>query len=189
MKLIYSIIILVFCLTNVSMAQEPDTVSQLDIPSYMGKWYELASIPQSFQRDCLKNTTADYSLEGDEIKVINSCDREDGTRKSSEGRARLNPDFTSPSKLEVTFVNFLGWQWMFAGNYWVLDLDTQYQWSIVGDPNLEYLWILSRTPQLSKEKLILLREKIKSIGYDTCEILLSITDSNGLDKRRPLCDL
>ncbi len=154
------------------------TVPELNVEQYLGKWYQIATIPAWFQRNCVKNTTAEYSKSEDGlIKVENRCEKEDGEVSVAEGAARLNPKFDSASKLQVSFVKFLGhWIWAFGGNYWVMDLGTNgnnYEYSIVGDPTRKYLWILARKPQLSIEELRSIRDKIKAQSYNLDKIIVT----------------
>lgn len=132
------------------------TVASVDLQKYLGLWYEVASIPQSFQKDCIKNTTAEYSLdtETDYIVVMNSCLRADGTTDSAEGRARVaSGGLRSKAQLEVTFVKLGDWIFAAGGDYWIIGLDKQYRWAVVGHPSHDYAWILSRTPNLSRRYL------------------------------------
>lgn len=163
------------------------TAPFVDISKYLGKWYEVASIPQSFQSQCVKNTTAEYSeAEKGRIKVLNSCSTQDGTVSGAEGRAKV-VDAESNSKLKVTFVKIGGWVFAFGGNYWVMDVAQDYSLALVADPSAEYAWILSRTPAVSKEVLAEAEAKYAKAGYDTCRILTSVQDG-GISSRVPLCD-
>jgi apolipoprotein D and lipocalin family protein len=154
------------------------TVPDLNLDRYLGKWYQIATIPASFQRDCVKNTTAEYSkIDNNLIKVENRCEKEDGKISIANGAARLNPQSNSPGKLQVSFLNVLGyWIWNFGGNYWVMDLgksDEEYDYSVVGDPTRQYLWILARKPQLALEELKRIRDKIKDQDYDLEKIMVT----------------
>ena len=161
------------------------TVPWVDLNLYVGKWFEIASIPQSFQRKCVRNTTAEYSLvQNDLIKVLNSCDKEDGKRMMAEGRARIE-DTTSNSKLRVTFVKLIQWVFTFGGNYWIIDLAPDYSYAVVGDPSRKYLWILARQPTLPIKTLATIERKITDQGYDSSLILTSI-QNGGFDTRKPL---
>ncbi len=178
----------ILSLTAHSFALE--TVPQLDLESYKGLWHEIGSIPQSFSKDCVANTTAEYNiLEDGLVQVLNSCYEADGNINVAEGRARLDRELNSPSKLEVTFVKFIDWVWSFSGAYWVIDLDEAYQWSVVGHPDLTYLWILSRTPSMNLEKLYEIRRDIEAMGYDACQVLMTKNDSNTYNGQERLCDL
>lgn len=168
-------------------AKEVTTVPQVELEKYLGKWHEIASIPQFFQRKCVSNVTAEYSLdEPNTIKVINSCDQEDGKRKVAEGRARIEDD-KSNAKLKVTFVKLIRWIYAFGGDYWVIDLASDYRYAVVGHPSREYAWILSRTPNMSEEDLIVVSNNLLNQGYDLCKIFTSKQDG-GLNIKAPLCE-
>lgn len=165
-----------------------ETVDQVDLHQYLGKWHEVASIPQSFQKMCVGNTTAEYSFaEGHLLRVLNSCDTQEGTRKLAEGRAKVI-DTKSNAKLKVTFVKFIDWIFAFGGDYWILFLGENYSYAVVGDPSREYAWILSRTPVLPYRALVAAEQNLKSNGYNTCRILTSI-QKGGFSERKPVCDV
>lgn len=179
-------------MTMISFAhakQELPVVPFVDLNQYLGKWYEIAAIPQSFQKKCVANTMAEYSMSQNQnlIKVVNSCEKADGTRDVAEGRAEV-VDKTSNAKLRVTFVNFFGWIFAFGGDYWIVDLAPDYSYAIVGHPDRTYAWILSRTPNMAISELKKLEAKLKSLGYDTCQLLTSV-QAGGLQERKPLCQL
>lgn len=167
-------------------------VANLDPVKYQGKWYEIASIPASFQKDCFSNTRAQYTYneKNETIKVINSCDKENGKTKVANGVARVNPKYEHSSQLQVTFVKFLGLPiWAFGGDYWVLYLDEDYQVSLVGEPSRKYAWILSREKRLEKRILENLREVLVENGYNPCTLLLSRNDEQAIPGDRPtLCE-
>jgi apolipoprotein D and lipocalin family protein len=121
------------------------TVEKVDLSRYLGTWYEIASFPQSFQEGCT-GTTANYTLRDDgEIEVLNRCFKGalDGEEDSAEGRARVVDEKTN-AKLEVSFFR------PFWGAYWIIDLGESYEYAVVGHPSRDYLWILSRTPQMDE---------------------------------------
>ncbi|MGZ3745090.1 MAG: lipocalin family protein [Pseudobdellovibrionaceae bacterium] len=164
-----------------------ETVQFVNLQKYVGKWYEIASIPAWFQKDCISNTTAEYSFaENNLIKVLNSCETQNGERKFAEARAKVM-DITTNSKLKVTFVKFFYWIFAFGGNYWILNLASDYSYSIVGDPTRKYAWILSREPLMPQDKLIAAENSLKSQGYDTCKVLTSV-QQRGFSARTPLCE-
>ena len=143
----------------------PDTVSFVDLDRYAGRWYEIASIPNRFQKHCRGNTVASYRpVAKQRIEVINSCLDKDGAVDTAQGIARI-VDSGSNAKLEVSFVSLFGWQ-LFWGDYWVLELSPDYSYVIVGTPNFRYGWILSRTPELSAEIRQYLDERLSAAGYD-----------------------
>ncbi|MCS7052785.1 MAG: lipocalin family protein [Ignavibacterium sp.] len=142
------------------------TVDFVDLKKYVGVWYEIAKIPNRFQSQCVKETTARYNLkENGEIEVINSCIDKNGNLDKTVGIARV-VDKKTNSKLEVSFFSILGWR-PFWGDYWIIGLDENYQWAIVGTPSRKYGWILARKPQLDKEALNKIFQILKEQGYNT----------------------
>lgn len=167
---------------------ELPVVSSVDLNQYLGKWYEIAAIPQFFQKKCVANTTAEYSKTDSElIKVMNSCDNAEGNREIAEGRAEV-VDTNSNAKLRVTFVHFIFWIFQIGGDYWIIELAPDYSYAVVGHPDRTYAWILSRTPAMADGVLKALEVKIKSLGYDTCKILTSV-QAGGVQERKPLCQI
>jgi apolipoprotein D and lipocalin family protein len=120
-------------------------VKELDIEKYLGKWYEIARYDHKFERG-LVGVTASYSFRDDgKIKVVNAGFKEtlNGQKSEAIGKAKI-PDPNVPSKLKVSFF------WFFYGDYFVFELDENYQWAVIGSSTDKYLWILSRTPQLDE---------------------------------------
>jgi apolipoprotein D and lipocalin family protein len=145
--------------------KEPETVKTVDLNRYAGTWYEIAKIPNRFQDHCIKNVTATYALREDgKIDVINRCVEEDGSIDEAEGIA-LVVDAESFSKLEVSFVSFLGIR-PFWGDYWILGLAENYSYAIVGDPSRDYGWILSRNQKMTDIDLEACFEILRQQGYD-----------------------
>jgi apolipoprotein D and lipocalin family protein len=143
-----------------------ETVKKVDLNRYIGLWYEIAKIPNRFQKDCQSNTTAEYSLRDDgRINVKNSCSRADGKRNITEGIARVVEN-SNNSKLEVSFFSILGIRPVW-GDYWIIGLDDNYKYAVIGDPDRKYGWILSRTQDLSKKNLDEAFQILRSKGYDT----------------------
>lgn len=137
------------------------TAAHVDLPRYLGTWYEIASFPQWFQRNC-HGTTATYSLRDDgDIEVQNRCRKGslDGKESGAKGKAWV-VDKATNAKLKVQFV------WPFRADYWILDVDPDYQWALVGDPSRKYLWILSRTPQMAPAVYESLLEKLRAQQFD-----------------------
>ncbi len=142
-------------------------VKELDLERYLGKWYEIARFPHSFE-DGLVGVTATYSMRPDgKIKVINQgyVGSLNGKLKTAEGKAKI-PDKSKPANLKVAFFLF------FYGEYNVLELDSEnYQWAMIGSSSDKYFWILSRTPQMDAKIYSMLLEKAKSRGYDLSKII------------------
>jgi apolipoprotein D and lipocalin family protein len=140
------------------------TVPSVDLPRYLGRWYEVARLPNRFEKKCDRDVTADYAMDGKKIRVVNTCVKADGTITRSRGSAKI-VDLATNAKLKVTFF------WPFYGNYWILGLGPDYRWAVVGEPSRKYLWILSRTPSLSAEDWRLAEDVIREAGYSAGELM------------------
>ncbi|MBN2355968.1 lipocalin family protein [candidate division KSB1 bacterium] len=148
------------------------TVSSVDLKRYTGLWYEVAKIPNSFQRQCACGTTAEYQLRDDgRLTVINSCVKKDGSVSRASGIARVIDDQTR-AKLKVSFVSILGIR-LFWGDYWIIGLDADYDWAIVGTPSRKYGWILSRSAQLSDTVLDSIYTLLGENGYDPTDFVMT----------------
>jgi len=121
-----------------------ETVAQVDLQRYLGRWYEIARYPNRFQQGC-QDSHADYSLRDDgDIEVLNSCrDAARGTIRQAKGRAWV-VDSASNAKLKVSFF------WPFRGDYWIIELGPDYEYAVIGTPDRSYFWILSRSPQMAE---------------------------------------
>jgi len=141
------------------------SVNSVDLNRYTGVWYEIAKYPNRFQRDCDRDTTATYSLmENGKVKVLNVCFNKEGKEKRAEGSAKVVDEVTH-AKLKVTFF------WPFYGDYWIIDLDKDYQYAVVGEPSRNYLWILSRTPQMDDTLYQSVLKNITNAGYDISKLV------------------
>lgn len=150
-----------------------DTVESVDIQKYLGKWYEIALLPNSFEEGC-HCTTAEYSLiDSNTIRVVNTCnqDSSNGEIDQAKGKAFV-VEGSNNSKLKVQFF------WPFKGDYWILKLDKDYKYALVGSPNREYLWILSRTPQLENEIIDELKSIAQNKGFDTSKLIYTDQSCN-----------
>ena len=143
------------------------TIAKLDVPRYMGTWHEIAKFPNRFQAKCVANTRARYLAQTDgSVQVLNSCITADGSTIDALGLAKQVGPATSP-KLQVRFAPaWLSWLPMVWGDYWVIDLDTDYQLAAVSDAKREYLWVLSRTPQVNAKAYDALLERLKAQHFD-----------------------
>ncbi len=160
-----SFLILIVSTPLFSQTEQVKTVDHVDLKKYVGLWYEIARIPNKFQDQCVKGTTAQYSIENDDrIKVINSCIDEDGEVDEAEGVAKV-VDKKSNAKLEVSFVSFLGIR-PFWGDYWIVGLDENYMWAVIGTPDRKYGWILSRTKKLEESTMNEIKNILKRNGYN-----------------------
>ena len=142
-----------------------EVVPHVDLRRYLGTWYEIATIPQRFQKGCV-GVTAEYALRNDgDIDVVNTCrqDTLDGKVRSVRGKAWV-VDKATNAKLKVRFF------WPFSGAYWIIELDPEYRWAVVGHPGRGYLWILSRTPQMDGALYDEIIRRVTAKGYDTSRI-------------------
>jgi apolipoprotein D and lipocalin family protein len=169
-------------------ATDVKTVDTVDLQRYLGKWHEIAAIPQFFQRKCVRDTTAEYSaLESGDIRVDNTCTRDDGNREKVEGRARRSEP-AATSKLEVSFLKLFGeYRFWAGGDYWIIELDPNYQWVVVGHPSRRYGWVLARKQSLPVANIAEIIGRIKAQGYDACEFIVT-PQTGGMTIKRPLCD-
>lgn len=142
------------------------TVGHVDIPRYMGVWYEIASYPQWFSKNCY-NTSATYTLRSDgKVDVLNQCHKGSptGPVKTAKGIARINNSETN-AELKVSFF------WPFWGDYWIIELGDQYEYAVVSEPGRSTLWILSRTPMIDQETLNILLDRLKHVhGFDITKL-------------------
>lgn len=185
-RLIFAIMVGAFvggCTTDPAVPM--NTVSGFDLQRYLGQWHQVAAIPAWFQADCVANTRANYALSDDGLtEVVNACETADGTLNEADARARVLNDGSS-GRLEVTFVDVLGaWFWPAAGDYWIIGLDPDYRWSVVGEPRREFAWILARSQTLDLETLQEIRWILEREAYDSCALLLTTPERQGR-----LCDV
>jgi apolipoprotein D and lipocalin family protein len=151
-----------------------EAITSLDVPRYMGTWYEVAKYPNWFQKRCIANTSATYAVQPNGmLQVLNRCQKEDGSMSEALGAAKQVGEANSP-KLEVRFapawLSFLPFVW---GNYWVIDLDPQYQLAAVSEPSRKYLWILSRSKTVEPKAYEALLQRLKQKGFNLDAIEIS----------------
>ena len=172
----------VSALWAVGVAAAPSTVAApppllalptLDVPSYMGTWYQVAWFPNRFQAQCVADTRATYRLlPTGKVEVLNRCRQADGTIDDVLGIARpsgsvIEGNQLKPAQLEVSFLpEGLRWLPVGWGRYWVLQLGAEGRYAVIGEPTREYLWVLSRTPQLSAADESAIRSKLQQQGYE-----------------------
>ena len=133
-------------------------VDHVVLERYAGVWYEIARLPNRFQKQCICNTKAEYTLTDAGVRVRNSCVRVDGKTDTIEGIAQVVPG-SGNAKLRVSFFR------PFYGDYWILALDQDYEWALVGTPDRKYLWILSRAPHLADEVQQAIIARAAELGF------------------------
>jgi lipocalin len=152
------------CQTENKSKMNTATVKELDLNRYLGTWYEIARFDHRFERG-LVGATATYSMRDDgKIKVVNQGRKNvlDGKLSIAEGKAKLTDE---PGKLKVSFF------WIFYADYFVLELDQEYQWALIGSNSAKYLWILSRTPKLDDNVKNMILQKAEERGYDITKLI------------------
>ncbi len=163
----FALLMLVSCGNNVPMNPiDTSTVKEVILEKYLGTWYEIARFPHSFEKG-LVGVTANYSMRKDgKIRVVNKGFKGslDGKLSRAEGKAKI-PDPTVSSRLKVSFFLF------FYGDYYVLELDPDYQWAMIGSSSPNYFWILSRTPQMDPKVYQALLENAERRGYDLSPLI------------------
>lgn len=174
-------LVLLAALTAAVNAQEKSkqplsVVPAVDLIRYMGTWYEIARLPNSFQNACISDVTATYTLMDDgEIVVVNRCRKENGEITEAEGRAKRASTDEPNTKLKVRFapaiLSFLPFVW---GDYWIIDLSPDYTYAVIGEPDRKYLWILSRTPSMDEATLRVVLDAIKETGYDLAGLIKTV---------------
>jgi apolipoprotein D and lipocalin family protein len=142
-----------------------DTVKSLDLNRYAGLWYEIATIPQGFEKDCV-GTTATYRVLPDgNLEVYNQCHLKTlgGEQKDIKGKAKV-PDPTEPGRLKVDFGMFK------SGDYWVLELGETYNYAVVGTPDKKQCWILARQTTMDPVFFQAIVERLRRRGYEVEKI-------------------
>lgn len=173
MKRTLTILIIIALFAPLMAQNNLSVVPSVDLNRYAGKWYEIARKPFSFESK-LKCITATYSLRDDgRIDVVNAGRLISNPEKISTAHAKASvPDKNSPAKLKVQFF------WPFKGNYWIMYLDENYKYVLIGEPSLKYLWILARESKLEEPVMQMLLKKAAGAGYDLKDLVITVQDCN-----------
>ena len=140
---------------------EPLAARPIEVERYLGRWHEAARLPNRFERGCVA-ATAEYGLREDGlISVLNTCIEEGGETRDAKGRARI----VGEGKLEVSFFG------PFWGDYWVLDRAEDYSWSLVGEPEGRYLWVLTRAERVTPVERAAFEARLSALGYDVSKLV------------------
>ena len=176
-KLIVAGVLLMFGALIVKASQKDKeplrVVPSVDLERYEGLWYEIARLPNRFEEKCAGDVTAQYErLVDGRLKVVNSCRKKDGKMTKAEGVARLADKSGPNSRLEVrfapSFLSFLPFVW---GDYQIIELAPDYSHAVVGSPDRDYLWILSRTPQIDEDTYKKLTEAAAAQGFEVTKLI------------------
>lgn len=168
-------LLLAACLGSLAPAAAlADPLPTLDLPAYMGRWYQVALYPNRFQAQCVDSTSATYTLQEDgRVQVVNRCrtekgwDETVGIARPREGVERRPGGVLAPASLEVSFLpRYLRWLGVGWGSYDVLQLGPQQAWAVVSEPSRNYLWVLARTPQLEPAQWAAVEALLQQRGFD-----------------------
>ena len=146
----------------VQVSLKQNTKAKVDVNLYSGTWYEIVRKPMSHQKECVCSQ-AQYTNNGDHIGVFNQCNTKDGGLKSASAKAYTANDYNT--RLKVYFAPFI------AGEYWILDIDPNYQWVIVGEPCKKFAWVLARTKTIPQDVLQARLNTLKSLGFDLSDLI------------------
>lgn len=140
------------------------TVSSVDLNRYMGDWYEIARTPNRYESECASDASAHYQLMPDgRVAIKNECRTSRGKTHTAQGKGTV-ADQDSKAKLKVSFF------WPFSGDYWIIDLDKDYLYAVVGEPERKNLWVLSRTPNLDQRTYDEILKRIQAQGYEISRV-------------------
>lgn len=150
----------------------PPTIRALDLPRYLGTWYEIARLPMRHEPEEASDISASYALEADGSVEVRNRMRHRGQVEEALGRATAVDD--TGSRLQVTFLpQGLRWIPFTKGDYWIIALDPAYSIALVGSPDRRYLWLLARETVLDP----LTREHYLAIarrqGFDLGQLILT----------------
>ncbi len=170
------LLLALFVATAVAQTPAPlQALPALDVPSYMGTWYQVLWFPNRFQKQCVADTAATYrDLGNGSVEVSNRCRTADGAIDSVVGVARppagvsrIDAGALRPARLEVSFLPaWLRWTGIGWGAYWVVDLAPDGRYAIVSEASREYLWVLARQPALTSDDDKVIRSKLQALGFD-----------------------
>ncbi|WP_119155695.1 lipocalin family protein [Caldimonas tepidiphila] len=158
--------------------EDPRTVPLLDLDRYAGDWYEVARLPTALERGCSRDASTRYTLRGDDTLVVtNRCVQDDGSVEAVTGIAQ-QPDPAAPGKLKLSFApDMLRWLPFTWADYWVLHVDDDYSHAVVGTPERDHLWLLSRTPRMDDTTFHRLASLAAGQGYEVHRLRRTVQTS------------
>lgn len=166
-----SVLIIANSMTWAEVKTPVSAVKQFDVDRYLGTWYEIARLPNRFQKACVKGNQAHYEKVAQNIGVTNRCQMDNGEWKTAEAMAY--PQNAIGSELKVSFLpKYLRWIPFTTGDYWVMRIDEGYQVALVGEPSREFLWILARTPTIDPAVIEDYLKTATEQGYDVRTMII-----------------
>ncbi|AEV31811.1 bacterial lipocalin [Owenweeksia hongkongensis DSM 17368] len=156
-----SLMLLMGCSVN----QPLETAKDVSLEKYQGVWYDIAHLPQKLQDDC-RCVTAEYTLKDGFVEVFNTCyNKESGQVSTITGKATTSTESGDNSQLQVQFF------WPFKGDYYIIKIEPNYSYAMVGAPDRESLWILCREPQPAAVKLKEYLNLAEELGFNTSNLV------------------
>jgi len=148
-------------------------VPQLNLPRFLGRWHGVAWLPLPFQRRCAGELTLDYAARDDGLIAVHSaCRGEDGRISEAHGVARQPEPLREPGRLQLRFAPaWLDRLRLVWNEHWILALDDDYHWALVGEPRRRFLWILNREPRMDYHLLDDLKTIARRMGYDLAPLI------------------
>jgi apolipoprotein D and lipocalin family protein len=143
---------------------EPLEVAEVELGRFEGGWYEIAKIPRATQSGCTGPVAVYRVVSKTELDVYSECHEGelDGPLRRMAARAKVgDPD--EPAKLSLDFGGFFG-------DYWIVDVAADYRYAAVGHPSRDYLWILSRTPEMEQVDFDAVVLHAQNKGFDTARL-------------------
>ncbi|UGB45285.1 lipocalin family protein [Frateuria edaphi] len=159
----------------VTAARGVEAVPWVDLERYIGRWHGVAWLPLPFQRRCMGELTLEYAPRDDGlVAVVSACRGEDGRLSETHGVLRQPEPLREPARLQLRFAPAWLDRLRFVWNeHWVIGLDRDYRWAVVGEPRRRYLWILGREPRMDYQLLEELKAIPRRMGYDLAPRLVS----------------
>ena len=147
-------------------------VPYVNLERYTGTWYEIARYPHRFQEGCMESSATYTLIEHEKIGVLNQCRKNslEGELSTARGKAWV-VDTETNAKLKVRFF------WPFSGDYWIIDLGENYDYAVVGHPNRNYLWILSRTPRMDDTLYNQILDRLRKQHYELAPLIKTLQAS------------
>jgi apolipoprotein D and lipocalin family protein len=159
--------------TTAGVTEALQTVERVDLERYAGDWYEIARLPAWFQRKCLQSRASYEIAAADRIAVTNSCRTRSGDIDVATGTATVVDPETN-AKLEVVFDNWFSrlFPGLTKGDYWIIHLDETYSEVLVGTPDRDYLWIMTRRKKVEPRTLARLIGIAAAKGFPVDELIV-----------------
>lgn len=152
-----------------------EPVPYVDLARFAGKWHEIARLPNDRQRGCASDAVSTWQLQSERTLCVRTdCCTDSGVHVQTESIARQRDPLHAAAKLQRRFasrrLSWLPWVWH---DYWVLGLDPDYRWALIGEPRCKELWILAREPRMVRDLFDELKSIARRMGYDLAPLIVS----------------